>query len=135
MENQIRRWKTPSVLHMDKRLFEFFAKVPDKGRTYREIIFDAANHEIHLWRILPGDWIYPHIHPNSDDIWYIVQGTGEYYTTAKERKTVRPGDLAVASPRKVHGIYNSGSEDILILSVLAPLPVEIEEAPGFEYPE
>ena len=119
---------------MDERIFNILAMIPDKGRSYRELIYNAANHEIHFWRIKPGEWIYPHTHPGSDDIWYIVQGSGEYYMTAEEKKTVKPGDTALASPGEVHGIFNSGSEDIIIFSVLAPLPVETEEAPGFDYP-
>jgi len=119
---------------MEERIFNFFALIPDKGSSYRELIYDAENHEIHLWRVRPGEWIYPHIHPHSDDIWYFVRGTGEYYTGAAEKRTVSAGDLALASPGEVHGIYNSGSEDVLVFSVLAPLPVETEEAPGFDYP-
>ena len=71
----------------------------------------------------------------KDDIWYIIQGTGEYYTSADETMTVGPGDIAVAKPGDVHGIFNSGSEDIIVLSELSPLPVEIDEVDGFEYPD
>jgi len=120
---------------MPERIFNIPAMVPEKGRTYGERISGAKNHDIHLWRISPGEWIYPHLHPHTDDIWYIVQGTGEYYTTAQEKKTVTAGDIAIASQGDVHGIFNSGSEDIVIFSVLAPLPLEIKEAPDFDYPE
>ena len=108
--------------------------IPCRDVTYRELIF-TENNEIHLWRIKPGEWIYPHIHPHTEDIWHIVQGVGEYYTTSKKNKTVEPGDIAVAFPGEVHGIFNSGSEEIIVFSVLAPLPVEIFVAPGFDYPE
>jgi quercetin dioxygenase-like cupin family protein len=127
-------WISNKELIVPERIFKIAEIVPSKGSTYREIILNAKNHEIHLWRVSPGEWIYPHTHPHSDDIWYIVQGVGEYYTTSKEKKTVQPGDIAVASPRDVHGIFNSGSEDIVILSVLSPLPIEMDEASGFEYP-
>lgn len=120
---------------MPERIFKITEMVPSKGSTSMEVIFKTSNHEIHLWRVIPGEWIYPHTHPNTEDIWYIVQGMGEYYTTAKEKRTVEPGDIAVASPGEVHGIFNSGSEEIIVFSVLSPLPVEIYEAPGFEYPE
>ncbi len=119
---------------MPERIFNIFAIVPETGRSHREPIYDCRNHEIHLWRIIPDEWIYPHTHPGTDDIWYIVQGKGDYYTTATEHKAVGPGDLLLASPREVHGIFNSGTEDLIVLSVLAPLPVEVAEAPGFQYP-
>ncbi len=120
---------------MSERILKLFEMVSNKDSTYRESIFNAKNHEIQLWRITPGEWIYPHTHPHSDDIWYIIQGMGEYYITAQEKKTVETGDIATASPGEVHGIFNSGSEDIIVFSVLSPLPVEIKEAPGFKYPE
>ncbi len=119
---------------MDERIFKILDLLPSKNRTYREPIY-TENHEIHLWRIRPEEWIYPHTHPHSDDIWYIVQGEGEYYLNPKKTRTVKPGDTTVASPGDVHGIFNSGSEDIVILSVISPLPVEIKAVPGFNYPE
>jgi len=100
-----------------------------------EVIFSSQIHEIHLWRVTPGEWIYPHTHPYNDDIWYIIQGSGEYYLAAKEKKTVAPGDIAVATPGEVHGLFNSGSEDLIVYSVLSPLPIEMDAVPGFEYPE
>lgn len=118
---------------MDERIFKIFEMLPSTGKTYRELIY-TKNNEIHLWRIIPGEWIYPHLHPDNDDIWHIIQGTGEYYTTSQEKRIVHPGDIAVANPGEVHGIFNCGSEDIIILSVLSPLPIDVEKAPGFEYP-
>ncbi len=119
---------------MPVRILNILEAAPGTGRTYREPIYDCLNHEIHLWRVIPGEWIYPHTHPHNDDIWYVVQGQGVYYTTATDMQGVGPGDLAFASPDEVHGIFNSGTEDMVILSVLAPLPVEYTEAPGFKYP-
>jgi quercetin dioxygenase-like cupin family protein len=120
---------------MHKRILQTSDLLPGTGRTSIKHIFKSNDHEIHLWRIIPGEWVYPHTHPHTEDIWYIVQGVGEYYTTSQEKRTVGPGDIATASPGEVHGIFNSGTEDIIVYSVLSPLPVEIEEAPGFDYPE
>ena len=120
---------------MSERLLKVSENVSNKGSTSLEVIFRSDIHEIHLWRIIPGEWIYPHIHPGSDDIWYIIHGKGEYYLNAEEIETVEPGDIAVAEPGEVHGLFNSGFEDLIVYSVLSPLPVEIEPVPGFEYPE
>jgi len=46
---------------------------------------------------------------------------------------VKAGNITVATPRDVYGIYNSGTEDIIVYSVLAPLTVELDPAPDFEY--
>ena len=119
---------------MPERFFELLEIVPSKGSTSREVIF-KVNHEIHIWRVAFGEWIYPHVHPYNEDIWYIIQGVGEYYITVQDKKIVKPGDIAVASPGDVHGIFNSGPEEIIVYSVISPLPVEIQGAPGFEYPE
>jgi quercetin dioxygenase-like cupin family protein len=120
---------------MSGRIFSIHEKVSSRDESSLKVIFKSEIHEIHLWRVTPGDWIYPHTHPKNDDIWYIIQGKGEYYLNSNETRTVRPGDIAVAVPGDVHGIFNSGSEDMIVYSVLSPLPIEIYEAPGFDYPE
>ena len=120
---------------MSGRKFSIQEKVSNKAETSLQVIFKSEIHEIHLWRVIPGDWIYPHIHPNNDDIWYIIQGEGEYYYSSVSTKIIEPGDIAVATPGEVHGMFNSGTKDIIVYSVLSPLPVEIEPAPDFEYPE
>jgi quercetin dioxygenase-like cupin family protein len=125
-------WKEPK---MSERIFTITREVSGKGRTSLQVIFRSEIHEIHLWRVTPGEWVYPHTHPHNDDIWHIIQGTGKYYLTSQETKTVKRGDIAVARPSEVHGIFNSGNEDIIVYSVLSPLPVEIEPAQGFKYPE
>lgn len=119
---------------MPERIFTIREKLPDKGETSLTVIFRSEIHEIHLWRVTPGEWIYPHTHPNNEDIWYFLQGTGKYYLTSHETRIIEPGHIAVAEPGEVHGIFNSGNKDIIIYSKLSPLPVEIEAAPGFEYP-
>ena len=120
---------------MSERLFKIDELVSGEGKTSMSVIFQSDIHEIHLWRVAPGKWIYPHIHPYNDDIWHVIQGTGEYYLSAKETKTVEPGDIAVAKPGYVHGIFNSGVDDMIVYSVLSPLPVEIDPVPDFEYPD
>ena len=119
---------------MPERIFKIDDLISSKGGTSMEVICKTKIHEIHLWRLHPGELIYQHIHSHNDDFWYIINGVGEYYLSANIKK-VRPGDIALASPEEVHGIYNTGSEDIFIYSVLSPLPVEILKVPGFEYPE
>jgi quercetin dioxygenase-like cupin family protein len=119
---------------MIERISNIPEMIPCSYVTYRELIF-TENNEIHLWRIRPGEWIYPHVHPDNDDIWYIIEGMGEYYTSSQEKRAIQAGDVAVANPGDVHGMFNSGPEDMIILSVLSPLPIDVETAPGFEYPD
>ena len=119
---------------MIERISNIPDMIPSRDVSYRELIF-TENNEIHLWRIKPGEWIYPHIHPDNDDIWYIIEGLGEYYTSSQEKRAVQAGDAAIACPGDVHGIFNSGPDDMVILSVLSPLPIDVKTAPGFEYPD
>ena len=42
--------------------------------------------------------------------------------------------MTVTSPGDIHCIFNPGPGDILIHFVLALLPLEIAEVPGFDYP-
>ena len=130
LDSEVHWWQI-----MNERLFKIDKLVPVDGKTSMEVVFRSKIHEIHLWRINPGEWIYPHVHPENDDIWYIISGMGEYYLSSKETKMVKTGDIAVAIPGEVHGLFNSGNEDLIVYSVLSPLPVYTEPAPDFEYPK
>ena len=70
-------------------------------------------------RVAPGLYTQPHYHPLTEEIYYILSGTGEM-TIDSETKTVGPGDAVAIAPGAVHTIYNSGRETLLFLCCCAP---------------
>jgi len=71
----------------------------------------------------PRQFLQFHKHPASDELFYIVEGVGEF--TAGNEKTIVGPASAVYGPADVfHGLVNSGDKDMVVISVQAPKPVE-----------
>jgi quercetin dioxygenase-like cupin family protein/DNA-directed RNA polymerase subunit RPC12/RpoP len=71
----------------------------------------------------PRQFLLFHKHPATDELFYIVEGVGEF-TVGDENITVGP-TLSVYGPANVfHGVVNSGDKEMVLISVQAPKPVE-----------
>lgn len=67
----------------------------------------------------PGKGHNFHLHPNQEEVIYVLQGTLEQWVGA-ERDVLGPGDAAFIPAGKVHASFNVGSEDVRILAILGP---------------
>jgi mannose-6-phosphate isomerase-like protein (cupin superfamily) len=71
-------------------------------------------------RVAPGDKCRPaHVHPNGDEVIYIVEGTGRVLV-GEDVRSVSPG-TAVLFPRGVvHMLHNSGAVEMKVVCFFAP---------------
>lgn len=60
-----------------------------------------------------------HRHPEMEEIIYVVSGTAEQWV-GRERRLLRPGDIAHIPRDVVHGTYNAGEEELVFLAILSP---------------
>lgn len=67
--------------------------------------------------IHPGGSIGIHKHETSDDINYIISGTGKAICDGKEEALV-PGVCHICKKGSEHSIINTGSEDLSMLTVV-----------------
>lgn len=70
-------------------------------------------------RLLPGCRTAPHFHRQTEEIYYITQGTGKM-TLGDETQLVGPGDAIAIPPGMVHTISNTGSETLTFLCCCSP---------------
>ncbi len=99
---------------------EFFQ--PTTTEPLRSVVAESENGTIVAWYINPGQTIPPHIHPNGQDTWTILSGTGQYYLDQLgNHKTVVAGDVVIATPGDVHGVHNHGDQPLTFISIVAPL--------------
>jgi mannose-6-phosphate isomerase-like protein (cupin superfamily) len=70
-------------------------------------------------RLNPGAITAAHFHRLTEEIYYIVQGTGTM-TIDGQRRDVGPGDAIAIPPGAVHQILNSGNESLAFLCCCAP---------------
>ena len=65
-----------------------------------------------------------HKHPATDEIFYISEGKGEF-TVGNESVIVNPTSAVYGPATVFHGLINSGSSDMIVVTVQAPKPVDI----------
>jgi quercetin dioxygenase-like cupin family protein len=52
---------------------------PTDGEPIRSVVTESKDAVVVAWHIQPGQEIPAHIHPNGQDTWTILSGTGDYY--------------------------------------------------------
>lgn len=70
-------------------------------------------------RVAPGASTTPHYHPLTEEIYYILEGSGQM-SLAGECQIVGPGDAIAIPPGQVHTITNTGSTPLKFLCCCAP---------------
>jgi mannose-6-phosphate isomerase-like protein (cupin superfamily) len=92
---------------------------------FREVLATGPNCQIVVMRLAPGEDIGPEKHDDVDQVFVIVQGTGE--------AIVESDAAAIAVDRIVHvpagawhNVVNTGSTDLRLYTIYAPP----EHAPG-----
>ncbi len=68
----------------------------------------------------PGAFTDPHFHPQTEELYYILQGTG-HMRIESDTRAVGPGDGIAVPPGARHQITNTGAEgDLVFLCCCAP---------------
>lgn len=70
-------------------------------------------------RLRPGASTTPHHHPRTEEIYYILTGTGRMRIEAESR-IVGSGDAIAIPPGKRHQIVNTGDLELKFLCCCAP---------------
>ncbi|WP_425614530.1 cupin domain-containing protein [Anatilimnocola sp. NA78] len=109
---------------MDVRnVAEAVAFTTKDGSEIRELLAHRnsviRNQSLAEARVAPGQTTQPHYHPCSEEIYYILQGTGEM-RIGGDRQTVGPGDAIAIPPGAPHQITNTGTVTLLFLCCCAP---------------
>jgi len=106
-----------------KNLQEVEAFITKDGSEIRELLAyrNSAIRKQSLAeaRVKPGEQTAPHYHPQTEEIYYILRGSGEMKID-KETRQVGPGDAIAIPPGAVHTIFNSGGETLVFLCCCAP---------------
>jgi mannose-6-phosphate isomerase-like protein (cupin superfamily) len=70
-------------------------------------------------RLPPGSATTPHYHPTTEEIYYILEGTGRM-RIGDETRDVGPGDAIAIPPAAEHQITNNGPGTLKFLCCCAP---------------
>jgi len=84
---------------------------PRNSAIQRQSLAEATLH--------PGQASVEHCHPRTEEIYYILQGTGRI-KVGEEAREVLPGDGIAIPPGQRHRIRNTGKEDLVFLCCCVP---------------
>lgn len=69
----------------------------------------------------PGEGLVPHVHPESEEVYYVTQGRGTVYVGEVKNETPIEADMALyIPPGTVHAVRNTGEERLEIAFFIAP---------------
>lgn len=87
----------------------------------KSTLFESSRLLVGLNAFEPGQIHELHSHAGMDKLYYVVEGDGAFLLQGTQLP-MRAGELMVAPEGVPHGIRNSGSKRLLVLTVLAPAP-------------
>lgn len=94
---------------------------PSKGEPVRSVITESPDAVVVAWYIQPGQEIPAHIHPQGQDTWTILSGSGNYYLDELGgQQLISMGDVVIAPVGAVHGVFNHSDEPLVFISVVSP---------------
>lgn len=93
------------------------------GSEIRELLAERnsciRNQSLAEARVAVGGKTAAHYHPKTEEIYYIVAGTG-LMRIGEELRTVVSGDAIAIPPGAIHQIENTGSEVLKLLCCCSP---------------
>ena len=83
--------------------------------------------------LLPGEGHIRHNHPESEEILYVLSGTGEQMVDDQPGFTVRAGDTIYIPTAIYHSTVNTGWEPLVLLAIYNPGGAEraLSDLPDF----
>jgi len=107
---------------------EIIKGLSSDDRATKIVLYENDRTNTAIWYVPPGEEVVAHWHPNSDDIWVILAGEGEYYLGDGTTYTIQAGMVAVAFKGQIHGVKAKGSEPLIFVAFQSPVPAEMIKA-------
>jgi mannose-6-phosphate isomerase-like protein (cupin superfamily) len=79
----------------------------------------ARNQSLAEATLPPGGETAEHYHPRTEELYYVVAGSGRM-RLGDEEADVQMGDCVVIAPGTPHKLWNTGSEPLVLLCCCAP---------------
>ena len=84
-------------------------------------LFGSENYFCDLYCLKTGQEQRIHSHPESDKIYYVIEGRGLFYIAGDEREC-GVGEAVIARPNEDHGVRNQCAENLVLLVFMTPRP-------------
>ena len=95
--------------------------VHDANKMGKATLFRSPRLMAGLNAFEPGQEHALHAHADTDKVYFVLEGSGEFLLEGNEI-AMRAGEMLVAPAGVPHGIRNHGDQRLLVLAILAPAP-------------
>jgi len=102
----------------------------DAAKMARIALATTSHCQLDLYCVAPGQSQRPHTHGDQDKIYCVLEGSGCFSVGGKEERLGK-GEALVAEAGIEHGLFNDGSEPMLVLVMVTPPP---PHGPGAQKP-
>ncbi|MBI3913545.1 MAG: cupin domain-containing protein [Chloroflexi bacterium] len=97
---------------------------PGHESSYSKLLLNPENSETQYFdfRVAitrPQGQIFAHKHERAENIYYVIRGEGVIELDGA-RHVIRPGMCVFIPPGIVHGLFNTGFEDLVTIVVAGP---------------
>lgn len=111
---------------MKNRFFniqEIIKAEPLKATKY--LLYQNERTNAVAWYVPVGEEVPAHYHPETDDVWIMISGEGDYYLGNGKTVHISEGMVVPAEKNEIHGIRATGTKPLVFAAVSAPMPVEM----------
>jgi len=106
------------------RLGELEAFITADGSSIRELAHPswtaARNQSLAEATVPPAGETAEHFHPQAEEIYYFVAGSGRMRLGESDEAPVQAGDCVVIAPGTPHKLWNTGDRPLVLLCSCAP---------------
>ena len=87
----------------------------------KSTLFESSRVLVGLNAFEPGQAHALHAHVGMDKVYQVIEGEGRFLLEGRELP-MKAGDLLVAPEGVPHGVHNTGTVRLLVLTILTPAP-------------
>jgi mannose-6-phosphate isomerase-like protein (cupin superfamily) len=106
----------PAVFSFDENV----VKLAKKNIKFRKVIYRGKFSELAAMSIWSGAHLGEEIHPDNDEIFFVVQGKGQVNIDGRAEEAKRHDAIFIPAGHR-HDVRNIGHRDLKLLCVSSPL--------------
>jgi len=91
------------------------------AKLQKHNLFTTGRFFLDVYCLRPGQSQTPHVHPTSDKVYLVLEGTPTVEVEGK-RQELREGDAVLCPAGTSHGIRNAAPRDARLLVMMTPPP-------------
>ncbi|MBI2797939.1 cupin domain-containing protein [Candidatus Saccharibacteria bacterium] len=87
--------------------------------TFRTVLANGKNTQVVVMDVKPGEDIGKEVHPDNDQVLYLVSGKGTVYLSGQESE-FNPGDCVLVPAGTEHNFTTVGNQPMKIITTYSP---------------